>query len=397
MDFPLHPHSATQGAMTAPPSPCDIAIVGGGLAGGLAALALAAKRPDLDVRLIEPDPIGGNHIWSFFDSDIARGDRWLVAPLVRHHWRGYDVRFPAHRRTLDMGYKSITGEALAEAVAAALPADRIIADKAKHVAPDHLLLARGGRLDARHVIDARGLAKRTALTCGWQKFVGQALSVKGGHGLDRPVVMDAEVEQLDGYRFVYLLPLDAATVFVEDTCYSDDSALDKVAIRKRIAAYAAARQWDVTALTREETGVLPVVIAGDFERLWPTSDRTPRIGARGGAFHATTGYSLPDAVRTAAALPDLVGPGLDEALRERAAASWRRQRFYRMLGAMLFRAAQPATRYRIFQRFYRLPAGLIARFYAGRSSRADKLRILSGRPPVPLGRALAALRRFDWK
>ena len=33
---------------------CDIAIVGGGLAGGLAALALAAKRPGLDVRLVEP-------------------------------------------------------------------------------------------------------------------------------------------------------------------------------------------------------------------------------------------------------------------------------------------------------------------------------------------------------
>ena len=27
----------------------------------------------------------------------------------------------------------------------------------------------------------------------------------------------------------------------------------------------------------------------------------------------------------------------------------------------------------------------------------DKLRILSGRPPVPVGRALAALRSFDWK
>ena len=64
---------------------CDIAIVGGGLAGGLAALALAAKRPDLDVRLVEPGPIGGNHIWSFFDSDIAKKDRWLVAPLVRHY------------------------------------------------------------------------------------------------------------------------------------------------------------------------------------------------------------------------------------------------------------------------------------------------------------------------
>ena len=377
---------------------CDVAIVGGGLAGGLAALALAAKRPDLDVRLIEPGPIGGNHIWSFFDSDIAKKDRWLVAPLVRYHWTRYDVAFPAHERNLRMGYKSIPGEALAEAVAAALPAGHIIADKAKHVAPDHLLLSRGGRLSAKRVIDARGATKFPTLDCGWQKFVGQALTVEGGHGLDQPVVMDATVEQLDGYRFVYLLPFDAETVFVEDTYYSDSPELDVADIRTRIATYAARRQWNVTATTREETGVLPVVIAGDFGRLWPESDRTARIGVRAGAFHATTGYSLPDAVRTASALPDLIDRAdLPTRLRNRAATSWRRQRFYRMLGAMLFRAAEPDERFRIFERFYRLSPGLIARFYAGRSSTADKLRILSGKPPVPVGRAMAALRKFDWK
>lgn len=384
--------------MTADLPRCDIAIVGGGLAGGLAALALAAKRPDLDVRLVEPGSVGGNHIWSFFDSDIARGDRWLVAPLVRHHWGQYDVAFPSHRRTMRMGYKSITGEALAEAVAAALPEGRIVADKAKHVAPDHILLARGGRLSARHVIDARGAGKFPTLDCGWQKFVGQALTIRGGHGVAHPVVMDARVEQLDGYRFVYLLPFDDETIFVEDTYYSDSADLDVAAVRERIAGYAAARQWDVAAVTREETGVLPVVIAGDFERMWPASDRTARIGVRAGAFHATTGYSLPDAVRTVAALPTLVDRAdLPAILRARAAATWRRQRFYRMLGAMLFRAADPDARYRVFQRFYRLSPGLIARFYAGRSTRGDKLRILSGKPPVPFGRALAALRRFDWK
>ena len=381
-----------------PTDKCDVAIVGGGLAGGLAALALAAKRPDLDVRLIEPGPIGGNHIWSFFDSDIAKKDRWLVAPLVRHHWTHYDVAFPSHQRGLRMGYKSIPGEALAEAVSAALPAEHIIADKAKHVAPDHLLLSRGGRLSAKRVIDARGASKFPGLNCGWQKFVGQALTVEGGHGLDQPVVMDATVEQLDGYRFVYLLPFDAETVFVEDTYYSDSPELDVADVKTRIATYAARRQWNVTATTREETGVLPVVIAGEFGRLWPESDRTARIGVRAGAFHATTGYSLPDAVRTASVLPDLIDRAdLPTRLRNRAATSWRRQRFYRMLGAMLFRAAEPDERFRIFERFYRLSPALIARFYAGRSSTADKLRILSGKPPVPVGRAMAALRKFDWK
>jgi lycopene beta-cyclase len=384
--------------MTADLPRCDIAIVGGGLAGGLVALALAAKRPDLDVRLVEPEAIGGNHIWSFFDSDIAKNDRWLVAPLVRHHWGRYNVAFPSHRRTMRMGYKSITGEALAAAVVAALPEGRIIADKAKHVAPDHVLLSRGGRLSAKHVIDARGAGKFPSLDCGWQKFVGQALTVRGGHGVDHPVVMDASVEQLEGYRFVYLLPFDAETIFVEDTYYSDEPDLDAAAVRDRIAAYAAAQGWDVAETTREETGVLPVVIAGDFDRLWPASDRTARIGVRAGIFHATTGYSLPDAVRTAAALSALVDRSdLPAILRARAAAAWRRQRFYRMLGAMLFRAADPDARYRIFERFYRLSPGLIARFYAGRSTRGDKLRLLSGKPPVPVGRALAALRRFDWK
>ena len=41
---------------------CDVAILGGGLAGGLIALALRRKRPELDVLLIEESAtLGGNH------------------------------------------------------------------------------------------------------------------------------------------------------------------------------------------------------------------------------------------------------------------------------------------------------------------------------------------------
>lgn len=385
--------------MAAPDSDsCDIAIVGGGLAGGLATLALARRRLDLDVRLIEPGAVGGNHIWSFFDADIDADDRWLVEPLIGHRWDGYDVAFPAYRRGVPMAYNSITGEALAEAVAAVLPAGRLIAKSAILLAPGSVGFDDGTRLVARHVIDARGVGDLTGIECGWQKFVGQALRIEGGHGLARPVVMDATVEQIGGYRFVYCLPFDAETVFVEDTYYSDDAALDVAAVRERIAAYAAARGWRVIGVERDETGWLPVVMAGDFDALWPEEEGVARIGVRAGRFHATTGYSLPDAVRTAAALPSMVDrPDLGAALRKRATKAWRRQRFYRMLGAMLFRAAAPEERYRIFERFYRLSPALIARFYAGASTARDKLRILSGKPPVPIGRALAALARFDWR
>jgi lycopene beta-cyclase len=58
---------------------------------------------------------------------------------------------------------------------------------------------------------------------------------------------------------------------------------------------------------------------------------------------------------------------------------------------MLFLAAEPDRRWFVMQRFYGLRQGLVERFYAGRSTLADKARILTGRPPVAILRALKCL------
>jgi lycopene beta-cyclase len=42
----------------------------------------------------------------------------------------------------------------------------------------------------------------------------------------------------------------------------------------------------------------------------------------------------------------------------------------------------------VLQHFYRLPEEIVQRFYAGRTTMADRIRILSGKPPVPVGRAV---------
>ena len=115
---------------------------------------------------------------------------------------------------------------------------------------------------------------------------------------------------------------------------------------------------------------------------------------RAALFHPTTGYSLPDAVRLAdkvAAQKDLGSAALYRLTRAHSVRRWADAGFYRLLDRLLFRAAEPETRYRLLERFYRLPPGLIARFYAGRSTIFDKLRVLSGNPPVPIGRALRCL------
>jgi len=107
-----------------------------------------------------------------------------------------------------------------------------------------------------------------------------------------------------------------------------------------------------------------------------------------------TGYSLPDAVRSALRLVDewpLEGALLAQATRGWAQDHWRQGLYYRLLGRMLFGAARPTERRRIFERFYRLDPALIGRFYAGRSTLRDRIRILCGRPPVPIRNAMRAL------
>ena len=377
---------------------CDLAIVGGGLAGALIALAVAQRHPAMDIRLIEADDrLGGDHFWSFFEGDVTSAARAWLTPLIEHVWPAYDVRFPTLTRTLPQAYHTIRSERLDTHVRSVLPARAIMTGRrALACSATAVVLADGDRLAAGGVIDARGIADVAALECGWQKFVGHELPVAHGHGVERPVVMDATVEQVDGYRFVYLLPFTADTLLIEDTYYSDHAMLDVPAISARIDAYADARGWRTGAPIRREQGVLPVVIGGDFEAYWRSGgNKVAKAGVRAGLFHPTTGYSLPDAVRLAqliAAQNDFSGGALHALTHDHAARLWEERRFYRMLDVMLFKAADPDQRYRVLERFYRLSPALVARFYAGQTSAWDKLRVLSGRPPVPITRAIAALR-----
>ena len=91
-----------------------------------------------------------------------------------------------------------------------------------------------------------------------------------------------------------------------------------------------------------------------------------------------------------ASLPDLGAATLFAAIRDEARQAWRAQRFFRLLNRMLFLAGSADKRWTVMQRFYRLPAPLIARFYAGRLRLADKARVLTGKPPVPVRQAMAA-------
>ena len=375
---------------------CDLAIVGGGLAGCLTAYALSVRRPDLNVVLIEPEAaFGGNHVWSFFATDIAPQDRWIVAPFVNHAWSHYDVRFPAFARTFDIAYHAIRSQRFDTAIRSLIPDAQFVRAAAVDVTPTRVQLDNQTSVHAGGVIDARGGGDLSAMTFGWQKFIGREFRTTVPHGVTRPMVMDASVEQIDGYRFVYVLPFAEDRLFIEDTYYSDGPEIDRDALYARIDAYAAAHGWPVAEVIHEEIGALPVTTGGDVDALLAAGGDAGKIGVRAGLFHPTTGFSLPDAVRVAAMiakLDDLSGASLARTLSDYARTCWKKGGYYRLLDRMLFEASEPDERYKVLQRFYSLQPALISRFYARATTVFDKARILTGRPPVPIGRAMKVLR-----
>lgn len=364
----------------------DYALVGGGLQNGLIALALAARQPGARIVMLERDrALGGNHTWSFHARDLPDGAAAWIDPLVVARWAGYDVAFPSWRRSVDAPYATVSSARFSECVTAALgrPGSRLLLrTKVEHVTP-HRVVARDAEgapltIEADAVIDARGPDRASHVACGWQKFLGQELVLETPHGLERPMLMDATLPQRDGFRFMYVLPLAADRVLVEDTYFSDGSLLDVGALRGEIAAYVASRGWRVTEVVREETGVLPMPW-----RLDAPSLHAPLVaGYAGGWFHPVTGYSFPIAVRLAslvASLPAtrLFGPELAEL----AAAHARQRVFAQRLAFMLFRWFAPEQRHHVLARFYRLPAATIGRFYALQLTGVDRARIVAGRPP----------------
>lgn len=376
----------------------DLLLVGGGLQNGLIALSALAANPRLRIALVERgESLGGDHTWCFHESSLAGGATpdWL-APLVVHHWGGYRVRFPGLARTLDDGYAAITSARFDTVLRAALARDGCtlaLGATARFVRPTSVELDDGRVLEAPVVIDARGPAQFAADSSAlWQKFLGLELELRRPHALGAlPTLIDADVEQPDGLRFVYVLPLGPTRVLVEDTYFSDERTFDEATLRARVLSYADAQGLAVERVAREEQGSIPLPTHAPPER----ANASPLLaGYAGGFFHPATGYSTPVALRlaehAARAAHDLggrfFGPELDALIAEH-----RRQfRHALWLNRALAGAVAPRDRRNLLAHFYRLPKPVVRRFYALASTHADRVRLVFGPPPRGLSLRAAA-------
>jgi lycopene beta-cyclase len=368
----------------------DYILVGGGLQNGLCALALLAARPGVRIALVERGArLGGDHTWSFHAGDLPDAIRAAVAPLVVAAWDSYDVAFPQLSRTVEERYATTTGEALDVVLRQRLAdagAVLHLGRTANVVAPGQVVLDTGDELRAPVVIDARGPAPaRPTDGVGWQKFVGLELELSEPSPFVRPMLMDATVKQIDGFRFLYVLPFTPHRVLVEDTVYSDSPALDDDALAARALTYARDHGLVVRSIRRRERGVLAIPWRPTVDVAAPvdvaTGGTLVRGGYGGGWFHPTTGYSFPAAARLAACVATHTPGELPDAVLALARRHRRQAGFARLLNRMLFTRFAPASRRNVLERFHKLPAETIRRFYSLDSTTADRARILCGRPP----------------
>ena len=375
----------------------DYVLVGGGLQNALIAKALLQLRPGARIAVVEGrSQLGGNHTWCFHAADVPAEATSFVEPFVVERWARQSVSFPALARTLEEPYAALSSESVHRVLSRHAANGELtlhLGARAVRIASNQVELESGRCLDAQVVIDARGPENTDrARAVGFQKFVGLELEVRSGSGPAAPVLMDACVEQTDGFRFVYLLPFGRDRLLVEDTYFSDSPALDVAALRAGIAQYVASRGIEAYRVLREESGVLPLPERAPLAT--PGENGRFRGGYAGGWFHPTTGYSFPLAVRYALAIAKTEPSELGASLDRLASRELPNQRFAALLNRLLFRGLAPAQRYSVFERFYRLPVETIRRFYAHEATALDRTRILCGRPPrgFSLTRLLSAQR-----
>jgi len=373
----------------------DLIIVGAGLAGLLTAWRCLETRAAQNVLILEQkDDYAGNQTWSFHRTDLsAESFEWL-RPMVAHNWLAYSVRFPAYERELSLEYCSSNSASLKGAISSLIERGALqirLNVQTERIERARVILTNGEILAAPAVIDATGFTPSPHRILGYQKFVGHVVRTEKPHGLKHPIIMDATVPQRDGYRFVYCLPYSLDELLIEDTYYEDDASLSENLIAARIDDYAKSQGWTIAETLGREKGVLPITLASDIESQLAAEDGAPRIGLAGGLYHAVTGYSFANAVRTAMAigdLPKLTPETLSAAIEKERRGHASRERFFRLLNRMLFRAGKPEKRYAVLQRFYNLSEPLVEKFYAGELTIFQKSRLLIGKPPVPIGGAL---------
>jgi lycopene beta-cyclase len=353
-------------------------IAGGGVAAGLAALAMARLRPEIPFLLVADTPsLGGGRTLLLQDEGLSQEERALAEPLIAASWDAQYAAFPGRGRKLKLPCHCITSDRIEAALRAAVPAERLrLGEKIVAVRDTSLLLPGGETILGDGALDARPLAQQTTLDLGWRRAVARLYRFAAPHRVDLPVVVDSTLEDGQGCGFFSLIPFGGDRLLVERVDYGAAHEPDAAAAGAAIDLYVATRGWAGGTIEREELSSQPIALGGDFEAYWRIGGaRVAKLGSRGGFFHPASGSPLPDALRTAIWLTrqrDFSGPALHDSFEEQAINLWRKRDFYRGFARLLLRSGRGGA---ALAGLYGLDAPVVGRFEAETLGLFDRRRI----------------------
>lgn len=307
-------------------------VIGSGPAGWAA--AAACRQEGLTVALVSPDPEApfrnGYGVWIDEVEGLGLGE------VFQRRWPGVRIFFGADEdRSVARAYGRLDNARLRAALRERAAGLELISGRVYAVdagTPNRVRLEEGGILEAEIVIDASGhesplLTNVEGPEPGWQVALGWRLEVEKGHPwpLDEAVLMDfraadpQDPETADWPTFLYVLPEDERTVFVEETVLVSRPRRALEAIRPRLERRLAGRGITSYRILEEERCFIPM--GG------PPAPPVQSVIAFGGAarmVHPATGYLLARVLRTAPRLGRAVRGALEEGLvgPERAHRVW---------------------------------------------------------------------------
>jgi lycopene beta-cyclase len=247
------------------------------------------------------------------------------------------------------------------------------------VREDALVLDGGEEIRAEGAIDARGAGAATLSTLDLvhEARLERDYRLKAPHRVDRPVLIDATVDQTGGLRFMQCVPLTEDRLIVADICLSERAQADDGA-GARLDAYLEARGWKKKRIESSREQVRPLPVGGDLAAFWRLGGaRVAKLGLRGGFVDPATGRTIGDAVDTALMLAgqrDFSGAALHDAFEAEAKHLWKRRELGRAIAAALTGAAGEDRR-AILERLYRLDPGLLARMQSDRLGMLDRMKL----------------------
>lgn len=356
-----------------------ILIAGGGLAGALAALAMARYRPDVPLLIVEEaETFGGGGMRCFADAELGSDGAELIGAGALLRWPGIYLSFPGMNRNLRLDWCGLGGDDLHRTLVETLdPKQYRLGTRIVGVREDALVLDGGEEIKAEGAIDARGSANLSMLELLHEARVERDYVFAAPHRVDRPVLIDATVPQEGALRFMRCVPLGEDRLAVCDVMISERIQPDAEA-GARLDAYVAARGWKAPRAGDEQVRVRPLPYGGDFAAFWRLGGaRVAKLGLRGGFVHPLTGRTIGDAVANAMLLTrqrDFSAGALHDLFEAEARQAWKKREPLREVTAALA-AARPEERRALLASLYGLAPGTIAALTADQLGWLDRRRV----------------------